>query len=68
MRISLRRFRANGLAVASVYVIAFLYLVAILAPLLAPHDPATIEHVMETRYLAPSWTHIMAPTNSAATC
>ena len=59
MRIAMRRFRANALAVASAYVILFLYLVAILAPLLAPHDPATIERVMETRYLAPSWAHLM---------
>ena len=59
MRIAWRRFRANALAVASVYVILFFYLVAILAPLLAPHDPATIEHVLETRYLAPSWAHLM---------
>ena len=59
MRIALRRFRANSLAVASVYVIALMYLVAVLAPLLAPHDPAAIEHVLETRYLAPSWTHLM---------
>jgi len=59
MRIAMRRFRANSLAVASVYVILFMYLVAILGPLLAPHDPSTIEHVMETRYLAPSWAHPM---------
>jgi peptide/nickel transport system permease protein len=59
MRIAMRRFRANSLAVASVYVIVLMYLIAILAPLLAPHDPSSIEHVLETRYLAPSWTHLM---------
>jgi peptide/nickel transport system permease protein len=59
MQIAIRRFRANSLAVASVYVILFMYLVAILAPLIAPHDPASIEHVLETRYLAPSWAHPM---------
>lgn len=52
-----RRFRANRLAVASVYLIVFLYLVAVLAPLLAPHDPAAIENVLATRYLPPSWSH-----------
>lgn len=57
-RIALRRFRANALAVWSVYAIVALYVIAILAPLLAPHDPAAIEHVMETRYLAPSWSHL----------
>lgn len=59
LRIALRRFRANSLAVASVYLILFMYLVAILAPLLAPHDPATMERVLETRYLAPSLSHLM---------
>jgi peptide/nickel transport system permease protein len=59
MGIAMRRFRANSLAVASVYVILFMYLVAILAPLLAPHDPSAIERVLETRYLAPSWAHLM---------
>lgn len=58
LRISLRRFRANTLAVAAVYVIALLYFVAVLAPFLAPYDPATIENVLETRYLAPSGAHL----------
>lgn len=56
-RIALTRFRANTLAVASVYVIGLLYLAALLAPLLAPFDPVAIENVMETRYLAPSRAH-----------
>ena len=59
MRIAMRRFRANSLAVISVYVIFLMYLVAILAPLLTPHDPATMDRVLETRYLAPSWSHLM---------
>jgi peptide/nickel transport system permease protein len=58
MRMATRRFRANTLAVASVYVIGALYVLALLAPLLAPHDPATIENVLETRYLAPSGAHL----------
>jgi peptide/nickel transport system permease protein len=57
LRIALVRFRANSLAVASVYVILLLYAVAILAPILAPYDPAAIGNVMETRYLAPTWSH-----------
>ena len=56
-RMMLRRFRANRLAVASVYVIGVLCLAALLAPLLAPFDPAAIENVTETRYLPPSWEH-----------
>ena len=59
MRIAMRRFSANSLAVVSVYVIVFMYLIAILAPLLAPHDPDTMDRVLETRYLAPSWVHLM---------
>ncbi len=52
-----RRFAANRLAVAALYVIGLLYLLAILAPLLAPYDPSAIEEVLKTRYLPPSWNH-----------
>lgn len=58
MRIAWRRFRGNGLAVGALYVIAVFYLVAILAPILAPFDPAAIQDVMATRYLPPSLTHL----------
>ncbi len=57
-RIAGRRFRANTLAVGSVYVIALFYLVAILAPLIAPYDPSAIDNVLETRYLTPSGAHL----------
>jgi len=57
MHLAWRRFRANTLAVAAVYVILFLYFVAILAPLLAPFDPAAMDDVLTTRYLDPSWAH-----------
>lgn len=53
-RVAMRRFRANTLAVASIYVIAILYIAALLTPLLAPYDPSAIENVLETRYLSPS--------------
>ncbi len=56
--IAQRRFRANTLAVTSLYVIAALYIVALLTPLLAPYDPSAIENVLETRYLAPSGAHL----------
>ncbi len=55
--LALRRFSANRLAVAAVYVIAFLYLVALLAPLIAGYDPSAIEDVMASRYQPPSWAH-----------
>lgn len=52
-----RRFQANGLAVGSLYAIGLLYIMAILAPLLAPYDPSAIENVLDTRYLPPSAAH-----------
>ncbi len=56
-RLALRRFSANRLAVAAVYMIAFFYLVAILAPVITGYDPSAIEDVMATRYQPPSWEH-----------
>lgn len=55
--IARHRFVANRLAVAALCVIVVLYLVAILAPVLAPYDPSAIEDVMKTRYLPPSLEH-----------
>jgi len=57
VRIAWRRFRRNSLAVGAVYVILVLSFLAILAPLLSPHDPTVIENVLATRYLPPSWSH-----------
>lgn len=57
-QIALRRFRVNKLAVGSVYIILFLYILAILAPLVTPQDPSIMENVLETRYLPPSFAHI----------
>ncbi len=37
--------------------VGLLYVMAILAPLLAPYDPSAIENVLETRYLPPSAEH-----------
>jgi peptide/nickel transport system permease protein len=58
MRIAWRRFRANTLAVGSLYVIGGFYFLAIIAPVLAPFDPAAIDDVMTTRYLSPSMVHL----------
>ena len=57
LRIALRRFRENRLALGSVWVIAGLYVVALLAPILTSQDPAAIPEVAANRYLPPSWTH-----------
>jgi len=54
---ALRRFRENRLALWSIYVIAIFVLAAILAPILAPHDPIAIRDVMATRFQSPSWAH-----------
>lgn len=58
LRIAMRRFKANQLAIVSIYVIALMYFVAILTPLLAPYDPAAIDNVLETRYQSPSLAHL----------
>ncbi len=52
-----RRFKENKLAVISLYVICFFYLIAVLAPFLASYDPSAIDNVLETRYQPPSWDH-----------
>ena len=57
LRISLRRFRENRLALVSIWVIAALYLTALLAPILTSYDPAAIPEVATNRYLPPSWAH-----------
>jgi peptide/nickel transport system permease protein len=57
LRLAARRFSMNRLALAAVYAIAVLYSAAILAPVLAPYDPAAIENVLDTRYQPPSWSH-----------
>jgi peptide/nickel transport system permease protein len=51
------RFRENRLALWSIYAIAILILSALLAPILAPHDPVAIGDVMATRFQPPSWAH-----------
>jgi len=56
-RIAVRRFAANRLAVVALMVILLLSLIALLAPVLVPADLTAIEHVMQKRYLPPSWSH-----------
>ena len=54
---SVRRFRANRMALWSLYVIGIFILAALLAPILAPYDPIAIGDVMATRFQSPSWAH-----------
>lgn len=57
-QVARRRFAENQLAVIALYVILIMYLIAALAPILAPFDPVAIENPTETQYLAPSWQHL----------
>jgi peptide/nickel transport system permease protein len=49
-----RQFRKNKLAIAGLLVMLVLYLVAILAPIIAPYDPAAQGNIVLTRYRPPS--------------
>jgi peptide/nickel transport system permease protein len=56
-RIARRHFRRNRLAVAGLWTVVALYLVALLAPLLAPYDPIAQIDIARTTYLPPSLAH-----------
>lgn len=51
------RFRKNRLAVAGAAIVAVLYIAAILAPVIAPHDPVEHGDVPRMRYLPPGTVH-----------
>jgi peptide/nickel transport system permease protein len=51
--IAARQFRRNRLALAGLVIIVLLYLVALLAPLIAPHDPIAQHDIARTGYLSP---------------
>ncbi len=55
--LAMRRLRSNRLAAASAWVILLMGAGALLAPLVAPHDPTAIGDVLNTRFLPPSWSH-----------
>jgi peptide/nickel transport system permease protein len=57
--ITAAQFKKNRLATAGLCCMLFLYLVALLAPLIAPYDPNLQEDIVNTRYLAPSMDHPM---------
>jgi peptide/nickel transport system permease protein len=52
-----RQFRKNGLAVVGLNLVLALYVVALLAPLLAPHDPDWQADIFRGRFLPPSPDH-----------
>ncbi len=56
-RIAARHFRKSKVALAGLLIIFLLYLVAVLAPLLAPFDPIAQENVVATSFLKPSTLH-----------
>lgn len=57
MKLAYKRFLANKLAMTATYVIIILYIMAILAPILAPYDPVLIDNVMQTRFIPPCFAH-----------
>jgi peptide/nickel transport system permease protein len=55
--IAARHFRRNGLAMAGLVVVVLLYLVALLAPLIAPYDPIAQGNLVRDSYLGPHASH-----------
>jgi peptide/nickel transport system permease protein len=51
--IAARQFRRNKLALVGLGIIVLLYLIALLAPLIAPHDPIAQHDIARTGYLSP---------------
>jgi peptide/nickel transport system permease protein len=51
--IAARQFRRNRLALIGLGIILLLYLIAVLAPLVAPHDPIAQRDIARTGYLSP---------------
>jgi peptide/nickel transport system permease protein len=46
-------FRKNRIAVIGVWVVAWVYLIALVTPLISPHDPATQASLLTARLVAP---------------
>lgn len=55
---ALKRFSANKLATTSAYLLLLLFIIAFLAPILAPYDPHIIKDVVNTRYAPPGLDHL----------
>jgi peptide/nickel transport system permease protein len=54
-----RTFRGNRVAVAGLMAVIAFYLVALLTPFLAPHDPVTQGDLIRSRFQAPSSAHLL---------
>jgi peptide/nickel transport system permease protein len=57
--IAVRQFRRNKLALAGLGIVVLLYLVALLAPLIAPYDPIAQHDIARTSYLSPRAEHLL---------
>ncbi len=57
--IAARHFRRNRLALAGLVIVVVLYLVAFLAPLIAPYDPLAQGNLATTSYLPPGGAHLL---------
>jgi peptide/nickel transport system permease protein len=57
--VAMRHFRRNRMAIAGVAVMIVLYVITLLAPLIAPFDPSVQGDVALTRHLAPSSVNLM---------
>jgi peptide/nickel transport system permease protein len=57
--IARERFESNPMAMVGLITVILLYVVAILAPFLAPYDPNAQVDVLRTRYVSPSKDHPM---------
>jgi peptide/nickel transport system permease protein len=53
---------------AGLVVVVLLYLVALLAPLIAPYDPIAQGDIVRDSYLVPTRSTGWAPTSSPGTC
>jgi peptide/nickel transport system permease protein len=57
--IAARQFRRNRLALVGLAIIVLLYLVALLAPLIAPYDPIAQEDIARTGFQPPGGTNLL---------
>jgi peptide/nickel transport system permease protein len=57
--IAARQFKRNRLALVGLAIIVLLYLVALLAPLIAPYDPIAQDDIARTGYLSPRGEYIL---------
>ena len=56
-RIATRHFKKSKVAIAGMATLLILYLVALLAPLIAPYDPIAQTDIVRTSYMGPSREH-----------